>query len=105
MRSFQIDNLVLLYNIKFDEKYNIKLFFKYLDLFKIKEINKIKNFYIFEKIDKILLKSTYFDNRLKRYIERKKNFQVFAKLNNKIEKIERNKKKKTKIMLSNLSNN
>jgi len=51
--------------------------------------NSIKSFYILEEINNIILKEIYSDNRLKKYIDREKDCQIFAKSKNKNKKIEK----------------
>ncbi len=73
--------------------------------FKIREANDIKNFYVFEKINKIIIKEIYLENRLKRYINRKKNYQSIVEIKNENNKIKSKLIKEIKFLRSNSSNN
>ena len=61
------DDLILKHDIKFDNKYDFKLIFRWNESFRIQCANSIKNIYILTKMNEIRLKRTYADNRLKRF--------------------------------------
>ena len=100
----QVKNLVLLYDIKLDKRYNIKLFFKSLRLFKIREANDIKSFSILEEINKTTIKETYLENQLKRYVNREKIYQLFVELKNNNNNIKEKSVEEIEVSRSNLSN-
>ena len=62
-----VNNLILQYNIKFNNKYNLKLIFRWNKLFRMRKINSIKKIYILKKINEVYSKKTYVKNRLKRF--------------------------------------
>jgi len=53
-----------------------------LRLFRIREANNIKSFYIIEKINGTTIKKTYSENRLKKYINRERIYQLSAEPEN-----------------------
>ena len=62
-----VDDLMLKYNIKLDNKHSFKLVSWWNELFRIQRADSIKDIYILNKMNEIRLKRTYADNRLKRY--------------------------------------
>ena len=61
------DNLILKYDIKFDNKYNLKFIFRRNNLFRIQRANSMKDIYILKKMNEIRLERIYANNRLKRF--------------------------------------
>ena len=98
---------MLRHNIKFDNKYDLKLIFWWNESFKVREADLIKKTYILKKMNEVRLNETYVENRLKRFKIRKmrienvekekidltkflKSFEEFEKM---IETVEKNFKK------------
>ena len=76
-----------------------------MKFFKIKEANDIKSFYILEEIDKITRKETYLENRLKRYVNRERIYQLFSKEENNNNSIKEELVKEIEVSRSSSSNN
>ena len=62
---------MLRYDIKFDNKHDFKLVFRWDESFKMRKIDSIKEIYVLKKMNKIRLNETYAENRLKRFRIRK----------------------------------
>ena len=62
-----VDNLMLQYDIKLDNKHNFKLIFRWDDSFRIQRTDSIKDIYILKETNKTRLERIYADNRLKRF--------------------------------------
>ena len=58
---------MLQHNIKFDNKHNLKLIFRWNKLFKIRKADSIKRSYILKKMNEVCLKETYIENQLKHF--------------------------------------
>ena len=56
---------MLRHDIKFNNKHNLILIFRWNKLFKMQEINLIKRIYILKKMNKTCLNETYVENQLK----------------------------------------
>jgi len=76
-----------------------------LKLFKLREANNIKDFYILEEIDRITIKKTYLENRFKRYINREQIYQLFIELENNNNNIKEELVKEIEVSRPNSSNN
>ena len=61
------DDLMLKYDIKLDNRHDLKLVFRWNESFRIQRANPMKNIYILKKMNETRLKRTYADNRLKRF--------------------------------------
>ena len=59
------DDLMLKHDIKFDNKHNFKLIFRWDKSFQIQRADSMKDIYILNKMNEIRLERTYADNRLK----------------------------------------
>ena len=59
------------HDIKFDNKYNFKLIFRWNESFKMREINSIKETYVLKKMNEVRLNETYVENWLKCFRIRK----------------------------------
>jgi hypothetical protein len=53
---------------------NLKLSFKWLRLYRVKEANTLKRTYILKEVDRTLLKGIYIRNRLKKFVYKKDTF-------------------------------
>ena len=62
-----VNNLMLRYDIKFDNKHNFKLIFRWNESFKMRKVNSIKKIYNLKKLNEICLNETYVENRLKQF--------------------------------------
>jgi hypothetical protein len=51
-----------------DMSFNLKLSFKWLRLYWVKEANTLKGTYILKEVDGTLLKGIYINNRLKKFV-------------------------------------
>ena len=58
---------MLRHDIKLDNKHDLKLVFRWNELFRIQRANSMKDIYILKKINKTRLEKTYADNQLKRF--------------------------------------
>ena len=76
-----INKLMLQHNIKFNNKYNFKLIFRWSELFKMQKTNLIKKIYILKKINETYLNKMYVENRLKRFKIRKMQIENIEKKN------------------------
>ena len=65
--SLNADDLILKHDIKLDNKYDLKLIFRWDELFRIQRANSMKNIYILKKMNGTRLERTYANNRLKRF--------------------------------------
>ena len=66
-----MNNLMLRYNIKLDNKHDLKLIFRWNKLFRMRKVDLIKKIYVLKKINEVRLNETYVGNRLKRFRIRK----------------------------------
>ena len=76
-----------------------------MKFFKTRKANNIKSFYILEEIDKTTIKEIYSENRLKRYVNRKKIYQLFIESKNNNNNIEEKLVKEIEVSRSSPSNN
>jgi hypothetical protein len=53
---------------------NLKLSFKWLRLYRVKEANTLKRTYTLKEVDRTLLKGIYIRNRLKKFVYKKDTF-------------------------------
>ena len=58
---------MLRHNIKFNNKHDFKLVFRWDKLFKIREIDSIKKIYVLKELNETRFNETYIENRLKRF--------------------------------------
>ena len=56
---------MLRHDIKLDNKYDLKLIFRWNELFRIREIDSIKRIYVLKELNETRLDETYVENRLK----------------------------------------
>ena len=61
------NNLILKHNIKLDNKYDLKLVFRWDKLFQIQRTDSIKDIYILKELNETRFERTYADNQLKRF--------------------------------------
>ena len=57
-----INNLMLRYDIKFDNKHNFKLIFRWNESFKMQKTDSIKKIYVLKKMNETRLNETYVEN-------------------------------------------
>ena len=62
-----VNNLILRHDIKFNNKHNLKLIFRWDKFFKIREIDLIKKIYVLKELNETYLDKTYAENQLKRF--------------------------------------
>ena len=55
------------HDIKFDNKHNLKLIFRWNESFKVREADSIKKIYVLKKMNEVYLNEIYIENRLKRF--------------------------------------
>ena len=60
-----VNDLMLRHDIKFDNKHDLKLIFRWNELFKMREADLIKKIYVLKKMNEVRLNETYAENRLK----------------------------------------
>ena len=60
-----VNNLMLWYNIKLDNKHNFKLIFRWNESFKMRKVDSIKKIYVLKKMNEVRLNKTYAENQLK----------------------------------------
>ena len=60
-----VDDLMLKYNIKFNNKHDLKFIFRWNESFRIQRADSMKDIYILKEINEIHFEKTYADNRLK----------------------------------------
>ena len=58
---------MLRHDIKFDNKHNFKLIFRWNESFKMREVDSIKRIYVLKEMNEAHLNETYAENRLKRF--------------------------------------
>ena len=63
--SFNADDLILLYNIKLNNHYNMKFAFQWFEFYWIKKIIIIKSIYFFKEFNDISFNDTVFNNWIK----------------------------------------
>ena len=61
------DDLMLKYDIKFDNKYDFKFIFRWNNSFRIQRANSMKDIYTLKEMNETRFKRTYANNRLKRF--------------------------------------
>ena len=61
------DDLMLRHDIKFNNKHDFELVFRWNESFRIQRADSMKNIYILKKMNETCLEKTYADNRLKRF--------------------------------------
>ena len=66
-----VNNLILQYNFKLNNKHDFKLIFRWDESIKMRETNLIKKICILKKMNKACLNEIYIENRLKRFKIRK----------------------------------
>ena len=62
-----VNDLILRHDIKFDNKHNLKLIFRWDESFKMREADSIKKIYVLKKMNEARLNETYVENWLKRF--------------------------------------
>ena len=62
-----VNDLMLRYNIKFNNKHNFKLIFRWNESFKMRKVDSVKEIYILKKMKEVRLNEIYVENRLKRF--------------------------------------
>ena len=73
---------MLRYDIKFNNKHDLKLIFWWNESFKIQKVNLIKKIYVLKKMNKVRLNETYIKNWLKRFRIRKMRIENVEKKKN-----------------------
>ena len=63
--SLNMNNLMLRHNIKFNNKHDFKLTFRWNESFRMREVDSIKKIYVLKKMNEVRLNETYAENRLK----------------------------------------
>ena len=58
---------MLRHDIKFDNKHDLKLIFRWNESFKMQKVDSIKRIYVLKKMNETHLNETYAENRLKRF--------------------------------------
>ena len=58
---------MLRHDIKFDNKHDFKLIFRWNESFKMRTTDSIKKIYVLKKMNEVRLNETYVENRLKRF--------------------------------------
>ena len=58
---------MLRHDIKFNNKHDLKLIFRWDEFFKIREIDSIKKTYVLKKLNEAHFDETYAENQLKRF--------------------------------------
>ena len=53
---------MLRHNIKLNNKHNLKLIFRWNELFKMRKVNSVKRIYILKKMSEARLNETYAEN-------------------------------------------
>ena len=66
-----VNDLMLRHDIKFNNKHNFKLIFRWNESFRMQEADSIKKIYILKKMNEARLNETYVENQLKRFRTRK----------------------------------
>ena len=56
---------MLRHNIKFNNKYDFKLVFRWNEFFRIREVDSIKKIYVLKELNEVRFDETYAENRLK----------------------------------------
>ena len=62
---------MLRHDIKFNNKHDLKLIFRWDESFKIRKVDSIKKIYVLKKMNEVRLNETYAENWLKRFRIRK----------------------------------
>ena len=62
-----VNDLMLKHNIKFDNRHDLKLVFRWNELYRIQYANSMKKIYILKEMNEICLERIYVDNKLKRF--------------------------------------
>ena len=62
-----VNDLMLRHDIKFNNKHDFKLIFRWNKFFRIREIDSIKKIYVLKELNKIHFDETYAENRLKNF--------------------------------------
>ena len=62
-----VDDLILKYDIKFNNKHDFKFVFRWDESFRIQRANSMKDIYILKEMNETRLKRTYVNNQLKRF--------------------------------------
>ena len=58
---------MLRYDIKLNNKHDLKLIFHWDEFFKVREIDSIKRIYVLKELNEAYFDETYAENRLKRF--------------------------------------
>ena len=66
-----VNDLMLRHNIKFNNKHDLKLIFRWNESFRMRETDSIKKIYVLKKMNEAHLNETYAENRLKCFRTRK----------------------------------
>ena len=66
-----VNDLMLRHDIKFNNKHDLKLIFRWNESFKMRKTDSIKKIYVLKKMNKTHLNETYAENRLKCFKTRK----------------------------------
>ena len=56
---------MLQHDIKFNDKHDLKLIFRWDEFFKIREVDSIKKIYVLKELNEACFNETYAENRLK----------------------------------------
>ena len=62
-----VSDLMLRHNIKFDNKHDLKLIFRWNESFKMQKVDSVKKIYVLKKMNEVYLNETYAENRLKHF--------------------------------------
>ena len=66
-----VNNLMLRHDIKFNNKHDLKLIFRWNESFKMRKVDLIKKIYVLKKMNEAHLNEIYVENRLKCFKTRK----------------------------------
>ena len=93
-----VNDLMLRHDIKFDNKHDFKLIFRWDESFKMRKIDSIKEIYVLKKINEICLNEIYAENRLKRFRIQKMRIENVEKKKINLTKSLKNVKKSEKMI-------
>ena len=62
-----VNDLMLRHDIKLNNKHDLKLVFRWDELFKVRKIDSIKRTYVLKELNEVRFDETYVENRLKRF--------------------------------------
>ena len=89
---------MLRHDIKLNNKHDLKLVFRWNKLFRIREVDSIKETYILKELNETRFDETYAENRLKRFRTRDVRIEDAEKFEKKAETAEENFKEKFEML-------